>query len=162
MAPSPSDTDMKALPLVTDPDPRLKQVASLCEAPIGVKLAEQARRAMGGGGLGIAANQVGHSGRWFGYDLRDGGGFRVLHNPTIIDHSEAQITEAEGCLSLPGRNFDVPRFEECVVSGLDINFRPIVVSGRRLAARLFQHEIDHLDGLLISERWPEIQKRVFP
>ena len=73
-------------------------------------------------------------------------------NPVIISHSEATDCEQEGCLSLPGETGDVERWKEIDLEFYDINEQKYNLHLSELAARIVQHEIDHLDGILFTDR----------
>ncbi len=100
-------------------------------------------------GIGLAAPQVGVLKRMYTYDL--GSGPETLINPTIVE-SEGEYLYGEGCLSVPGLTVDILRPERVTVQGLDINGKEVVFSGDDLMGRLIQHEIDHLDGVLLLDR----------
>ncbi len=99
-------------------------------------------------GVGLAAPQVGFSERMVVIDV--GTGPIVLINPEIIK-SEGENRDVEGCLSLPGRNEYVTRAERVSVTALDLNGKKINLTGEGLLARAFQHEIDHLNGVLFID-----------
>ena len=84
----------------------------------------------------------------------------VLINPLIIE-KEGSIESPEGCLSIPGCSTGIKRAERVYVSGLDRNGKPINIEGTGLLARALQHEIDHLDGLLIFDRMSPIKREFF-
>lgn len=100
-------------------------------------------------GLGLAAPQVGILRRVVVIDVED----QVLEliNPEIIEQEGAQI-RSEGCLSIPGKSGDVERPEYVKVKALDRNGDEIVLEGRELLAVAFCHEIDHLDGVLYTDK----------
>ncbi len=100
-------------------------------------------------GVGLAANQVGVLQRVFVYD--DGNGLGVLINAKIISRKGEQ-TGPEGCLSVPGLQGEVTRANEVVVKGLDENGKEVKIKAEGLLARIFQHEMDHLDGCLFIQR----------
>jgi peptide deformylase len=105
-------------------------------------------------GIGLAAPQVGAPVRIFVIDLSLGhkaGDLMVFVNPTFVEREGMQLEE-EGCLSVPGFNATVARPERAVVKGLDRNGEEQIVEGNDLLARAFQHEMDHLDGLLFLDR----------
>jgi peptide deformylase len=102
-------------------------------------------------GVGLAAPQVGVRKRLFTYDLHEGGGPGVVINPEIVERSGEVVSE-EGCLSVPGFRFEVVRAERVTMRGLDLDGNEIVLEGDDLLARMIQHEIDHLDGLLVLDR----------
>jgi peptide deformylase len=102
-------------------------------------------------GIGLAAPQVGIRKRIFTFDLHEGEGPGVVINPVIVE-SEGEVLSDEGCLSVPGYRFEVVRAERVTMRGIDLDGREIVMEGDDLLARMIQHEIDHLDGLLVLDR----------
>jgi len=105
-------------------------------------------------GIGLAAPQIGAALRIFVIDLSLGhkaDDLMVFVNPTFVEREGMQLEE-EGCLSVPGFNATVARPQRAVVKGLDRDGHERVVEGRDLLARAFQHEMDHLDGLLFLDR----------
>jgi peptide deformylase len=107
-------------------------------------------------GLGLAAPQVGVQKRLFVYDHDDRPG--VLVNPEIRE-SRGEWTYQEGCLSIPGLYFEIVRPKEIFIVGYDLDGNEVQIEADELAARLFQHELDHLDGVLMVEHLDEDQKR---
>lgn len=101
-------------------------------------------------GLGLAAPQIGVSSRVIVYDA--GEGVRVLVNPVILKKTGEQDDPPEGCLSIPGLQGVVKRFQEVQVQGFDERGRPVKRRAKELEARVIQHEIDHLDGVLFIDR----------
>jgi peptide deformylase len=105
-------------------------------------------------GVGLAAPQVGVSLRIFVVDIslgRDPSGLMVMINPEFLERDGMQLEE-EGCLSVPGFNATVVRPTRAVVRGLDRQGDVRQVEGTGLLARAFQHEMDHLDGMLFVDR----------
>lgn len=103
-------------------------------------------------GIGLAAPQVGIPLRLVVID--DGKrGTRALVNPTITERRGTAVGE-EGCLSLPGIFGEVERSEWVNVEALDGDGKPISFEGRGLIARVVQHELDHLDGVLFIDHLP--------
>jgi peptide deformylase len=76
----------------------------------------------------------------------------AMVNPEIIEHSENKVSEAEGCLSVPGESGDVKRWEWIKVTFIDPEGRKYAMRLESLAARIVQHEIDHLDGILFTDK----------
>ncbi len=109
-------------------------------------------------GVGLAANQVGVQKRMFVYDIQDGTGPKVVINPVVTDHCDEWLYE-EGCLSVPGLSWEIPRAKHVHLTGLDLDGNELSVEGEDLLARVFQHETDHLDGILLLERLDEDQRR---
>lgn len=101
-------------------------------------------------GAGLAAPQVGVSLRVFTY--RIGGVEGHIINPVLENSEDYQPDEVEGCLSIPGLGFPVRRFRATRVTGVDVNGNPVAVDGEGMLARCFQHETDHLDGILFTDR----------
>ena len=101
-------------------------------------------------GLGLAAPQVGVSTRILIYDAGDG--LKVLINPKILGVKGKQLDPPEGCLSIPGLTGVVERGLELRVKGFDERLRPVSIRATGLEARVIQHEIDHLDGILFIDR----------
>jgi peptide deformylase len=105
-------------------------------------------------GIGLAAPQVGAPLRIFVIDLSLGhnaGELMTFINPTFVEREGMQLEE-EGCLSVPGFNATVARPVRAVVRGLDRHGQEQTVEGKELLARAFQHEMDHLDGMLFLDR----------
>ena len=100
-------------------------------------------------GVGLAANQVGIAKRLFVAD--DGNGFRAFINPAIVE-TDARAEAEEGCLSLPGIYVDIGRASRITVEYLDQDGEQRRLDAEGLLARIIQHELDHLDGVLISDR----------
>ncbi|OGS27952.1 MAG: peptide deformylase [Elusimicrobia bacterium RIFOXYB2_FULL_48_7] len=103
-------------------------------------------------GVGLAAPQIGVSKRIIVVDI--GEGLHVFINPKIIWHQGKEVFQ-EGCLSFPGIYLDIKRSKEIVVEGLDNKGESIQYGAQGLLARVLQHEIDHLDGILMIDRVPK-------
>jgi len=109
-------------------------------------------------GVGLAAPQVGESSRLivveYGEDENDEipPKLYVMANPAITHTSQETVLGTEGCLSVPGIQGDVERLETITVKGLNRHGRPMTVKAKGWLARIFQHEIDHLDGILFVDR----------
>ena len=109
-------------------------------------------------GVGLAAPQVGVRKRLFTYDLHEGDGPGVVINPEIVE-TTGEIEWEEGCLSVPGFKFEIVRAERVTMRGIDLDGKEIVLEGDDLLARMIQHEIDHLDGVLLLDRVdPDVRK----
>ena len=111
-------------------------------------------------GVGLAATQVGVPLRVFVVDVSVGRNPRdllVMINPVFVERDGMQLEE-EGCLSVPGFNATVARPSRATVKGLDRNGEEHIVTGTELLARCFQHEMDHLDGMIFIDRLRGLQK----
>lgn len=111
-------------------------------------------------GIGLAAPQIGVPLRIFVVDLsmgREPDGLITVINPEFVERDGMQLEE-EGCLSVPGFNATVVRPSRAVIKGLDRHGEPVTVEGKDLLARAFQHEMDHLDGLLFVDRLRGIKR----
>jgi peptide deformylase len=114
-------------------------------------------------GLGLAANQLGFLKRLCVVDTsqeQEKSAILILINPLIVE-KEGLVESTEGCLSIPGCSTGIKRFERVYVSGLDRKGKPINIEGTYLLARALQHEIDHLDGLLLFDRMSPIKREFF-
>ena len=105
-------------------------------------------------GVGLAAPQIGVSRRVLVYGMRDDDEVHVLVNPELVERSEETEVENEGCLSLLGGELSIPveRHVRVRVSATDADGEPVDYEAEGLEARVIQHEIDHLDGVLIVDR----------
>ncbi len=106
-------------------------------------------------GVGLAAPQVGAGLRVFVYDCPDDEDRRHLGhvvNPRLVQAGGVTVRGPEGCLSLPGINAATTRFDEAVVEGVDVTGTPVSIEGTGFFARCLQHECDHLDGTLYTDR----------
>jgi peptide deformylase len=101
-------------------------------------------------GVGLAATQVGRLKRVFVAAIEDDE--YVIVNPVLTDRSETTETATEGCLSIPGIQVDVERPTAVTISGQDVSGKPLQIVASDLLARVLQHEVDHLDGVLILDR----------
>ncbi|HUF33156.1 MAG TPA: peptide deformylase [Acidimicrobiales bacterium] len=132
---------------VTDIDGRLARLAddmivTMYEAP----------------GVGLAAPQVGVQKRIFVYDAQDEQGPKVIVNPTISE-SRGEWTYEEGCLSVPGLSWEIVRPKEVHLTGYDLDGNELSIEADEYLARIFQHELDHLDGILLLERLDDDQRK---
>jgi peptide deformylase len=107
-------------------------------------------------GVGLAATQVGIERRLFVYDV--GEGPMVVINPTISE-SRGEWDFEEGCLSVPELHWNIVRPKEVHLTGYDLEGNEVSIDADEYLARVFQHEMDHLDGVLLLERLqPEERK----
>jgi peptide deformylase len=108
-------------------------------------------------GAGLAAPQIGVQRRVFTYDI--GEGPHTIVNPEIVE-SSGEWTYNEGCLSVPGLHFEIVRPKVVTLRGVGLDGDELVIEGDEMLARVFQHEIDHLNGVLLLDRLePEERKR---
>ena len=111
-------------------------------------------------GVGLAAPQVGISTRLFVYDSGEAGERGALCNPVITWVSEELVEMEEGCLSIPDAYFPVTRPASITVDGFRTDGSPVTIAATEILARVFQHEIDHLDGILFIDHLPkELRKQ---
>ena len=101
-------------------------------------------------GVGLAANQVGRLKRVLVAGLEEEE--YVLVNPVIEERSDVVEMDGEGCLSIPGISVEIERPIEVRVSGRDAAGAPVQLTATGLLARILQHEVDHLNGILILDR----------
>ncbi len=107
-------------------------------------------------GLGVAAPQVGVQKSLFVWDLGDGPNSMI--NPEIIE-SDGEWSFEEGCLSVPGLSWEIVRPKIVHVVGRDLDGNEVSYEADELEARMFQHELDHLQGVLLVDRLdPETRK----
>jgi peptide deformylase len=109
-------------------------------------------------GVGLAAPQVGESSRLIVVEYGDDENeetppkLYIMFNPEISRASKETVLGTEGCLSVPGIQGEVERYEAITVKGLNRHGQPMTVKAEGWLARIFQHEIDHLDGVLFVDR----------
>lgn len=101
------------------------------------------------GRAGVAAPQIGVGSRVFCYDVEGSRGYLV--NPTITKRA-GETVDLEACLSVPGMAYPTPRPARVIISGFDLAGTPVTLTGSGQLARLFEHETDHLDGVLYVDR----------
>ncbi len=112
------------------------------------------------GGIGLAAPQVGVSKRIICISLEQKGFERLaLINPVITQVSDRTETMEEGCLSIPGINAEVARPEDAIVRGTTKSGKQVEITAHGLLARVLQHEIDHLNGVLFIDRLKNREKK---
>lgn len=110
-------------------------------------------------GVGLAATQVGLLQRLFVYRVVQGAPLNVLVNPVIEWSSKEEEWLEEGCLSLPAVHVDVERPVHVRVTAQDEWGEHLTIEASGLEARIIQHELDHLDGVLILDRTPRSQRK---
>ncbi len=140
-------------------DPVLKQVAREVDQIDGAlaKLVDDMVETMYDAvGAGLAAPQVGVQKRVFVYDVGDGP--EALINPEIVE-TEGEWYHDEGCLSIPGLRLGIVRPNRVHVRGFDLEGNERSLEGEEFLGRVFLHEVDHLDGVLMIERLDEDMRK---
>ncbi|HEV3328970.1 MAG TPA: peptide deformylase [Acidimicrobiales bacterium] len=107
-------------------------------------------------GVGLAANQIGIAKRLFVYDA--GEGPVTVVNPRLVE-SEGEYTYLEGCLSVPGYAWEITRPNRVHLVGRDLDGNELSLEADEYEGRIFQHELDHLDGVLLVERLDPDQRK---
>jgi peptide deformylase len=147
---------MTILPIKLYPDPILKQKTEIIENPNDPQIQElildMIETMEANNGMGLAAPQVGKSLRIciIKYESKT----YVLINPQFKSKSWSKELAEEGCLSFPGQFIPIKRSKKVVVEAIGKNAKEITLEATGTLARAFQHEIDHLDGILFIERSP--------
>ncbi|MDR1997755.1 MAG: peptide deformylase [Candidatus Margulisbacteria bacterium] len=146
------------LSVLQQPDPRLREKSGEVQPADIPGLKELALNMLEtlysiGNGVGLAAPQVGRPLRMFVYDVSsDRNQPGVLINPEIISHNNATAKNIEGCLSCRGFEGLVERYTKVTVRAFNLDGKRATVKADGLLARVFQHEIDHLDGVIILDK----------
>ncbi|MCL2379328.1 MAG: peptide deformylase [Coriobacteriia bacterium] len=160
-------TDAHPLQVLSHPDSRLAQLSLPIDfdnedaSSIKQIVADLVAAMRAQNGVGLAAIQVGIPKRMFVYDDSETGtDARVLINPRIVQRSEELLQEEEGCLSFPGLYRPVARNSSVVVEAFDVDGNPTTVQAEGFLARVFQHEIDHLDGICFVEHLSDQDKKL--
>jgi peptide deformylase len=110
-------------------------------------------------GVGLAAPQIGVDKRVIVFDVEEK--LAALCNPVITERSDETVVDDEGCLSVPGVSVPVERAVRVVCTGLTIEGHAVTIEAEDFLARVLQHEIDHLDGVIILDRCaPELRKEI--
>ncbi len=151
------------LRIVHYPDPVLRRVAQPVEA-VTDEVRAVARRMLQlmheAPGVGLAAPQVGLPWRMFvANPTGEPDDDRVFINPVLSGPSREAASQQEGCLSLPGIQGDITRPTAITITALDLDGRSFTLTSDDLPARVWQHETDHLDGVLIIDKMPPIDRR---
>lgn len=144
------------------PHPALRRPAKAIEAvtdevrAVAAQMLELMNQARG---VGLAAPQVGVAWRLFvASPIAEPGGNRIFINPTLSQPSRQTNTREEGCLSIPHVNGEITRPASITIDALDEHGKPLHIFSNDLAARVWQHEADHLDGVLIIDRMTSIDR----
>lgn len=142
------------LNILKEPNPILRQKTVKVKDPLDKKVQElifnMLETMYEANGVGLAAPQVGSNHRLCVIEA-DGNQY-VLINPQITAKSKTKIISEEGCLSVPGKYFPIARHSEVQVRFIDEFGKPAKIKGQGLLARALQHELDHLDGILVLDR----------
>lgn len=149
--------------VLAHPNPVLKQKADHVDPRHDrelLRLARQMAKIMyAAPGIGLAATQVGVQKRIIVFDVGEDREPTALCNPVIVERSAETEVDEEGCLSLPGISVPVERHVSVVCEGEDLKGDKLRIEASDLLARCLQHEVDHLDGILILDRaTPEERK----
>ncbi len=139
--------------IVKDPDPVLREVAkevTKFNANLKKLLKDMAETMYDANGVGLAAPQIGISKRVIVVDVGDEHGLVEMVNPVIVEKEGEQLGP-EGCLSIPNLNGDVLRADRIVVKGQNSDGQFFTVEASGFFSRAFQHEIDHLNGVLFTD-----------
>ncbi len=145
---------MTILPIKIYPDPILKQKTEIVKNPADPQIQElildMIETMEANNGMGLAAPQIGKSFRIciVKYERK----IYVLINPQFKLKSWSKETAEEGCLSFPGQFIPIKRSKKVVVEAIGKNAKEITLEATGILARAFQHEIDHLDGILYIDR----------
>ena len=145
--------------IVTHPDEVLRQEAEPIEEiteevrDLADKMTETMFRE---DGIGLAAPQVGVGKKLVVINLEDE--FHIMINPEIAEKSEEEESMDEGCLSVPGVEAPVSRSKEVLVRGKNLDGEEVELEKEGLPARVFQHEVDHVNGTLFIDRLSEAER----
>ena len=132
----------KALPIATTDHPTRRFINDMKKTMVAAN------------GIGLAANQIGNTGKFF--IASHAGKFYVLVNPEIIKSSSEEEVMEEGCLSVPNVYGAVTRAAHVTIQGTDIRGKLVKIKAVGLLARIFQHEMDHLNGKLFIDKATDV------
>ena len=148
------------------PNPILKKKANkvdIVDKEVQRLLDDMAETMYNAPGIGLAAPQIGKSMKAIVADIspkNESGELIKLINPVIV-HAEGEEIMEEGCLSVPGFTEFVKRAQKIVVRGLNEKGKEIEIVAEGLLARVFQHEIDHINGKLFVDHLSTLKKQIF-
>ena len=143
---------MAIRPIITAPNPVLRKKTEpikVIDESIRDLVSDMLDTLAHAAGVGLAAPQIGVSLRICALHLPDWEPF-VIINPEIVKRVGKREVE-ESCLSLPGYQGKITRAVEVTVEGFDLEGQPVQLKARKLLAQAFEHEIDHLDGVLYTD-----------
>ena len=147
------------------PDPRLREKARpVAEVTTEIRqlIEDMAETMYAAPGVGLAATQIGEAHRIFVIDIAsddEPSQLRVFINPEIIARDGDLVWE-EGCLSFPGVTEDIDRAAKVRVRAIGVDGKPFELDAEELLAVAVQHELDHLDGVLMIDRMGALKKRI--
>jgi peptide deformylase len=157
---------MPLLPIAIMPDPILRRKAhkvTVFDQNLKTLVADMIETMRDAPGVGLAAPQVSVASRIVVIEYGDeeenqDKKLYVVVNPELTFPTEETLIRVEGCLSVPGLVGEVERYQDVVVRGLNRQGKPIKIKASGWLARIFQHEIDHLDGIVYTDRATRIWK----
>jgi peptide deformylase len=164
---------MTILPIIQPNNPLLRKkavkISSFDDKKLQTLMDDMVETMLDAPGVGLAAPQVAVSRRLIVVRLPDdeeskkgygeqAGVLYIVSNPKIIKKSREMVEGVEACLSIPGYYGTVDRHESVVITGQDRKGDDIRIKAQGWLARVFQHEIDHLDGILYTDRASEVWK----
>lgn len=147
--------------IITHPSPilaaRAEEITPSTDAGLRQLVRQMAEAMYENQGIGLAAPQLGIHKRVIVFDIDDE--LAAICNPVIVERSDEVEVDDEGCLSVPGINVPIERSVSIVCEGQNIDGGRIVLEAQDLLARVIQHEIDHLDGVIILDRLTPEQRK---
>lgn len=147
--------------IITHPSPilaaRAEEITPSTDAGLRQLVRQMAEAMYENQGIGLAAPQLGIHKRVIVFDIDDE--LAAICNPVIIERSDEVEVDDEGCLSVPGINVPIERSVSIVCEGQNIDGGRVVLEAQHLLARVIQHEIDHLDGVIILDRLTPEQRK---
>lgn len=148
------------LKILTNPNPILRKKAASVADPLSKEIQklipQMVETMLAKDGVGLAAPQVGQSIRLITVRHRDGN--LVMLNPLIVKKSLIKEIDEEGCLSVPNIYGDVKRCKKITVKFIDSAGKARKITGEGMLARVIQHEVDHLDGILFIDKAKNLRK----
>ncbi len=147
--------------IITHPSPilaaRAEEIDPSTDAGLRQLVRQMAEAMYENQGIGLAAPQLGIHKRVIVFDIDDE--LAAICNPVIVERSDEVEVDDEGCLSVPGINVPIERSLSIVCEGQNIDGGRVVLEAQDLLARVLQHEIDHLDGVIILDRLTPEQRK---
>jgi peptide deformylase len=152
---------MAVLTILQYPDPRLRKIAKPVEKvddALRAQISDMYETMYAANGVGLAATQVDIHLQFFTMDIsetRDQPS--VILNPELI-YKEGKQYESEGCLSVANAHEKVERAKKVRIRGVDLDFKPLEIEAEDLMAVCFQHELDHLNGILFVDHLSRLKQ----